>query len=263
MSGWTDPVRLAVGTLSVLPTRPPTVVDRVVAGRAMTLAPGLGLVLAVLVTVPGGALAELDRPPLLLAVLLVGALAWLTRAMHLDGLADVADGLGSGRAGEGARAVMKKSDIGPFGVAALLVALLAQVAAAATLLAQGWSGALVAGLAVVGARAVLVWLCTPAFPAASGTGLGALVAGTVRPRTAGLVLLGLALATGTVLLALAGAEGVRLPLAAAFGLAAGQLAALALARRCVRRFDGVTGDVYGACLETALTSALVVAALVA
>ncbi|MGH3369748.1 MAG: hypothetical protein ACRDPR_07085, partial [Nocardioidaceae bacterium] len=43
-----DAVRLALGTLTVLPTRPPAVVDREVAGRAMTLAPLVGAVLAVL-----------------------------------------------------------------------------------------------------------------------------------------------------------------------------------------------------------------------
>ncbi len=38
-------------------------------------------------------------------------------------------------------------------------------------------------------------------------------------------------------------------------------AAVLLARRCVRRFGGVTGDVYGACVELAFTTMLVVPAL--
>ncbi|MET1061190.1 MAG: adenosylcobinamide-GDP ribazoletransferase, partial [Nocardioides sp.] len=38
-------------------------------------------------------------------------------------------------------------------------------------------------------------------------------------------------------------------------------AAVLLARRCVRRFGGVTGDVYGACVELAFTAMLVVPAL--
>ncbi|MYT24038.1 adenosylcobinamide-GDP ribazoletransferase, partial [Streptomyces sp. SID7760] len=38
-------------------------------------------------------------------------------------------------------------------------------------------------------------------------------------------------------------------------------AAESLLRRCVRRFDGVTGDVFGALAEIAATTALVVLAL--
>ncbi|KIF03503.1 cobalamin synthase, partial [Streptomyces sp. RSD-27] len=42
---------------------------------------------------------------------------------------------------------------------------------------------------------------------------------------------------------------------------AGLLAAELLLRRCVHRFDGVTGDVFGAVCEVAATAVLVVLAL--
>ena len=61
--------------------------------------------------------------------LVVVALALLSRGLHLDGLADLADGLGSRRPAAGAHEVMARSDIGPFGVAAVVLALLLQVAA--------------------------------------------------------------------------------------------------------------------------------------
>ena len=51
--------------------------------------------------------------PLIAAVMTVALLALLTRAMHLDGLADVADGLGSGRDRDRALAVMRQSDQRP------------------------------------------------------------------------------------------------------------------------------------------------------
>lgn len=267
MSGWRDGARLAVGTLSVLPTRPPSRVDAGVAGRAMLLGPLVGLVLGALVGVPAGLLVGLDRSPLLVSALAVAALAWLTRALHLDGLADVADGLGSGRDGEAARAIMKKSDIGPFGVATLVLALLAQVAAAAVLLAQdALAGAVLVGVVVLGSRCVLPWLCTARFPAATPSGLGALVAGTVRGGAAAGALAVAALVGAGALGAdavrgdLAGGSGVLL--AGLVGVLAGQLAAYGLARRCLCRFGGTTGDVLGACVETALTVGLVAAALV-
>jgi hypothetical protein len=139
-------LRLAFGTLTILPVKPPAHVDRDTAGWAMTFAPLVGLVLAALVGVPLWFLSDAGAgSPFLLAALTIGALAWLTRAMHLDGLADVADGLGSGRRGEDALAIMKKSDIGPFGVATLLLVLLIQVTALATCIQAGF-----------GATAVLV-----------------------------------------------------------------------------------------------------------
>jgi adenosylcobinamide-GDP ribazoletransferase len=70
-----DPFRLLFGTLTVLPVDPPRLVNRTVAGRAMTLAPLAGFVLALLVGVPlqlawrGG-----HGSSALLAALAIGAL---------------------------------------------------------------------------------------------------------------------------------------------------------------------------------------------
>lgn len=57
--------------------------------------------------------------------------AWLTRALHLDGLADVLDALGSGRRGEAFRAVLKDSRLGAFGAAGLFFVLAGQLVLAA------------------------------------------------------------------------------------------------------------------------------------
>ena len=111
--------------------------------------------------------------------------------LHLDGLADTADGLASGAGREQSLAVMKASDIGPAGVVALVLALLAQTAALTALLPSA-AGTALASLAWVASRQVLAWACRAGVPAASSSGLGALVAGTVsRPllaTTAGLLL---------------------------------------------------------------------------
>ncbi|MFC5661195.1 adenosylcobinamide-GDP ribazoletransferase, partial [Streptomyces nogalater] len=56
---------------------------------------------------------------------------------------------------------------------------------------------------------------------------------------------------------LGGYDGARTALAVAAGLAVAEV----LLRRCVRRFGGVTGDVFGALAETAATTALVLLSL--
>ncbi|MDO7867005.1 adenosylcobinamide-GDP ribazoletransferase [Nocardioides jiangxiensis] len=257
-----DPFRLLFGTLTVLPVQPPRVVNRVVAGRAMTLAPVAGIVLALLVGVPLQLAWRWGHgSSALLAVLVVGALAVLTRAMHLDGLADVADGLGSGRRGDDALAIMKKSDIGPFGVATLVLVLLVQVVALSDLVATGRGFAAVV-VALVASRTMLPVLCGPRFRAARPGGLGAAVSGSVSTRG---VAVALALAIGLVLAAtgLFGIPGWMDPprveeavLAALGGTACGHL----LAWRAVSRFGGTTGDVYGAVVETTFTATLALAA---
>ncbi|TMR07973.1 adenosylcobinamide-GDP ribazoletransferase [Nonomuraea turkmeniaca] len=177
-------LRFAVGTLSVFPVRVERA-DREVAGRAMTLAPLVGLTLGAVAGLPLG----LPAPALLGAALAIGLLAVLTRGLHLDGLADLADGLGSGKPADQALDIMKKSDIGPFGVMALVFTLLVQVAA----LAEAGFAALVT--ACVAGRLALTWACRASVPAARTDGLGATVAGTVRPSAPWLVTLAALLAS--------------------------------------------------------------------
>lgn len=259
-----DPVRLAFGTLSVLPVRPPTVVDRRVAGWAMTLAPLAGLVLALLVAVPL-ALAEeyADAPPLLLAVLVLGALALLTRGMHLDGLADVADGLGSGRRGEAALAIMKRSDIGPFGVVTLVLVLLLQASALAACIGHGTAAAALT-CALVLSRMTLTTV-TRRFPAARPDGLGRVMAGAVSlPQTVLALALSLGIVACVVLLEVGGPDPLVSTLVdpgPVLLFLAAPLAGTLLASRAVARFGGATGDVYGAAAEATLTAILVAAAL--
>ncbi|WP_182897322.1 adenosylcobinamide-GDP ribazoletransferase [Microbispora sp. H10830] len=195
MSGPGAAWRLAVGTLTVFPVRP-VEVDRQVAGRAMSLAPFVGLLLGLTAAAVLEAAGAASGSQLLGAVLAVAALAWLTRALHLDGLADLADGLGSGKPADGALDVMKRSDIGPFGVVTVVIALLVQVAVLSRDGTAAWV-ALVAAAAT--GRLAVTWACREGVPAARPTGLGALVAGTVRRGAA----IGATLATAAVVAVLA------------------------------------------------------------
>ncbi|WP_327262124.1 adenosylcobinamide-GDP ribazoletransferase [Streptomyces sp. NBC_01232] len=252
-----DGVRFAFGTLTVLPARI-TRWDRPAARTGMACAPLAGLAVGLLAAVPGVLLLLLGAGPLLAAALTVAVPAALTRGLHLDGLADTADGLGSAKpAGEALR-IMKQSDIGPFGVVTLVLVLLVQVAALSEIYADSWiRGALAAVVAAVTARLAMTLASRDGVPAARPEGLGAAVAGVVPRRVAA------AVTALVVVAAAAAALPMGLPAAgrSAAAVLAALLAAELLLRRCVRRFDGVTGDVFGALAEIAATTALIVLAL--
>jgi adenosylcobinamide-GDP ribazoletransferase len=251
-------LRLSVTLLSVIPLRGPAAEPRrATVAAAMAWAPAVGLLLGILAS---AVLVVADHPlgagPLTAAGLAVAALALLTRGLHLDGLADLADGLGSGQPAARALDIMRRSDVGPFGIVTLVLTLVIQVGALAHAEAAGdgrGPAALVA--AAVTGRLALTWACRRGVAAARPSGLGAMVAGTVRPAlVAGITLAVLAAALSVVS---AGFTGFSLPLAVAAGLAA----AFVLQRHAVRRLGGITGDVLGALIETAATVTLVVAAM--
>ena len=256
-------IRLALGTFTVIPVRP-TEPTRAAAAVAMQVAPLVGLLLgslasAVLLAVRVA--TDVRAPlPLLPAVLAVICLALLTRGLHLDGLADTADGLASMRPGPEAIEVMRKPDVGPVGVTALLLVLLAQVAALtyATAAERGTDALLVA---VVTGRLAVVLSCTAATPAAATTGLGATVAGSVsRWRALAITAVSLALFAA---LGLVDDDGRTAGAAAHCVVAAvsGLAVAHVLRRHAVRRLGGITGDVLGAQVEVATTVVLVVMAV--
>ncbi|MFB7183025.1 adenosylcobinamide-GDP ribazoletransferase [Streptomyces sp. NPDC056257] len=252
-----DGLRFAFGTLTVLPARI-TRWDRPAARTGMACAPLAGLVVGVLAAVPGVLLLLLGGGPLLAAAVTVAVPAALTRGLHLDGLADTADGLGSAKPADEALRIMKQSDIGPFGVVALVIVMLVQVAALSDAYADSWiRGALAAVVAAVTARVAMTLACREGVPAARPGGLGAAVAEVVpRPVAAAIAVLAVA-AAGAVALPLGLPAAGRYAAAVLLALLAAQL----LLRRCVRRFDGITGDVFGALAEVAATIALIVLAL--
>ncbi|SFS74094.1 adenosylcobinamide-GDP ribazoletransferase [Streptomyces sp. ok210] len=250
-------IRFAFGTLTVLPVRV-TRWDREAARAGMLCAPLAGLVVGLSAAVPGALLLLFGSGPLLAAVASAAVPAVLTRGLHLDGLADTADGLGSGKPAQDALRIMKQSDIGPFGVITLLFVLLAQVAVLHQLYGRGWAyGAMAAVVAGVTARLALTLASRQGVPPARPEGLGAAVAGTVPLRAA-------AGAAAVVAAACAGAGAVfggYAPLHQGLAVLGGLALAQVLLRHCVRRFGGVTGDVFGAVAEVAATGVLVGLAL--
>ena len=278
-AAWGDGLRLAIGTLTLLPAGMPSRVDRVVGGRAMVLAPIVGVLLG---GIAAGVVAvvQVVRPEadLLAAVLAVLVVVGLSGALHLDGLADFADALGSRRDREAMLRIMKQSDIGPFGVVAIVGILLVDVAALTSCIRAGfgWQAALIATTA---SRLTLPWSCRTTIPAARPDGLGAIVAATVRPLTAALstiVVLAAALLLAWLSAPLTPPTGAPLTVDQILDrgspdvlLLAGTTAAVLLAvatslistRRARTALGGTTGDVLGATVELALPITLLTLAL--
>ncbi|MFJ4976350.1 adenosylcobinamide-GDP ribazoletransferase [Streptomyces coeruleorubidus] len=251
-----DGLRFAFGTLTVFPVRV-TRWDREAARGGMLCAPLAGLAVGAAAATVGLVLLFLGAGGPLAAVATVAVPAALTRGLHLDGLADTADGLGSGKPAEDALRIMKQSDIGPFGVTTLVLALLAQVAALAQAYDASWArGACAAVVSAAVARLALTLAARAGVPAARPEGLGAAVAGVVPVR--GALLAGVAVTGAAAVAAVFGPYDVaRTALAVLLSLAAAE----ALLRHCTRRFGGITGDVFGGLAETAATTALVVLSL--
>jgi adenosylcobinamide-GDP ribazoletransferase len=253
----TEALRLAFGTLTRLPTRPPESVDRRTAGRAMLLAPLTALPPAIVVVLLHLGVAGGPFPALVAAVLVIALTSWWSRGLHLDGLADTADGLAASYDSARALEVMRRSDIGPTGVVTVVLVLLLQVGALSVLLSSG-VGVALAVIALLASREVLVLGCRSGVPAARPDGLGAVVAesvGSLAAAISGLV----TVAVGVLLAMVAAAPWYAGPLV----VVAASLAALATVATGRRRFGGITGDVLGATVEIALAAGLVTASVLA
>jgi adenosylcobinamide-GDP ribazoletransferase len=254
-------LRAALALFTIIPVRAPAAIGRPEAARAIPWLPVVGLVVAL----PAGGVLLAARAgshgarTLLAAVLAVAVLAVLTGGLHLDGLADTADGLGSRRPASEALAIMRRSDIGPFGVATLVLVLATQITALATVRPASQAAAALVAAAVTG-RVAVVLATGPASPAARPDGFGALVAAAsmARTRVVMAVVLLVAVTAGGAFLG-----GRALAWRAAAAILAGLLAAELLRRAARRRLGGLTGDVFGALIEVTTTTVLLILALTA
>lgn len=225
-------LRLAFSLLTTLPIPAPAHWNPGDSGRAAGWYPLVGLVIGLLVAGVHW-LAGLFLPPLVTGALALAAWVVLTGGLHLDGLADCADGMLYPGAPEKRLEIMKDPHLGAFGAIGLGLALLLKFSALASLTPATLPDLLLAA-------SLARWCILPAglLPLARPGGMGADFAAGLRKASllwGGLIPLGLALALGW--------NGL-------LGLALGLLAALGVLTLAKNRLGGVTGDVFGLLVES-------------
>lgn len=186
-------------------------------------------------------------PALLAAVLAIAALALITGAFHHDGLADMADAFGGGWTVDQRLEILKDSRLGTYGVTALTLAIVTEVAALSAVAAGSGAAAVIAGHTLSRAMSGLAMIVgRPA--KASGLGVDYL---NGLPRSA----------VGASVL---GAVGIAAVVAGVWALVASIVAGLVMVmvlQLANRKIGGISGDVLGAVQQ--LTKLAVLITLVA
>ena len=231
----------ALGLFTVLPAPVLDNLDRRTAGRALLALPWIGLLVGVIAGAAAWGVLAIGDGPLLAATVALALLALVTGGLHLDGLADTADGLGSRRPPAEALALMKRSDVGPLGVATLVLVLLVDVAAL-TARPTVLPLALAAGPLVARVGAVI----SSRGPSARPSGFGALFARVLAPAAVFATAIAGIVVPATLGWIAASGRG-----AVTFGISAGIATGVGYVwqRHCSRRLGGHTGDTYGSVIE--------------
>jgi adenosylcobinamide-GDP ribazoletransferase len=196
-------------------------------------------------------LDRLGASPALAAFVLVAAGVVITGALHLDGLADTADGLFLPGGSERRLAVMRDPHVGSFGVVALVLVILGKWVALSSL--GGQSRALgILGALFVSRTSILVAAGSASYARREGTGRLLVEATTPRDALGAAFLMFLMVyLLGPSIGALPGLVGCLAVLALTLGL-------LLMARR---RLGGITGDILGALVEMGESAFLIVLAI--
>ncbi len=232
--GW-EQFRIALGFLTILPASRSLDATPERLGRSMALFPAVGMLLGLGLVVINGMLDGL-LPRAVLDCLLLVMLIVVTGALHLDGIADLIDGLAGGKDREGVLRIMKDSRVGAMGVVGLVMLLLLKYLSLFNLSLETKSAGLIFMLAA--GRWVQVVLATSCRYLRGREGTASVFIEHAGERE-------LLVACGTLLIAslvLFGLPGVFLT----FLLG---LAAILLIKYFEMRLGGVTGDVLGAASE--------------
>lgn len=203
--------------------------------RSMALFPIVGLAIGLLLAL-GYSLFSFVLPRPLALWLTIGLLAFLTRGLHLDGLADTMDGLASGGTREKILEVMRDSRIGAFGVISLILLIGAKYFALEHISSHSMTYPLI--LMTVMGRSALVLVCYRSRYARSENGLARPFAENLRARE---VLVSSILAFGISVWAMR-FEGILVFLGVS-------LFSLGYRSFFIKKLGGVTGDILGGANE--------------
>jgi adenosylcobinamide-GDP ribazoletransferase len=242
-------LRMAASFVTILPVAPSKPAADGAVARATWALPVAGLLVGLAGALVYKVASRFGLAPNLAALLALAATALVTGALHEDGLADTADGLGGGRTRERKLEIMRDSRIGTYGVCALILSFGLRWSALAAI-ANPWAVALALCAAHTAARAGLPAFMSQVAPARPD-GLSA-SAGSPPGRS-----IAIALAVGILALVLALGPGK-----ATVSLILLSLAGLMLARLAIRQIGGQTGDILGAFEQTGEILILLVAAAV-
>jgi adenosylcobinamide-GDP ribazoletransferase len=232
--------RSAVAFLTVVPVG--AAADHPVERLGRAYFPAVGALLGLVAGVSFALVATVTTP-LIAAVAATAVLAVLTGALHLDGVADAADGLFGGRDIARRLEVMRDPRVGSFGLVAVILVMVGDVAALASLSpAQAIVALVIAG--AISRWALLVMIATLAYVREAGLGVAA-----AGPHRSFDVVIGSAIAVIVCLLAWRPAA-----------VAALVAVVIALGIRAIarRRIGGATGDIYGATAELTQLGVLIV-----
>lgn len=233
--------RLALSFLTIIPGGMAKPADRNLFVSSTKYFPLVGLIIGIVAATVYW-IASYKLPDLASSALSVFSLVIITRALHLDGLADTFDGLLGGKDREHALSIMKDSRIGSFGAAAIVLAIMLKIVLLTSIESSLKIGAIVL-FPVIGRWSATVALSTQPY-AKVGPGLGSLFMDTngLNRRTIAIALI--VPSAITIISAV-----ITIKSLAVIVMAAAVIFTMLFMFVVRRKIGGMTGDTIGAMIE--------------